>query len=196
MRIISGQAGRIQLKTPPGLELRPTGDRVKESLFSTLGPLTGQTVVDLFAGTGALGLEALSRGATQVLFVEREHRHLAFLRQNVAAVLKALSVAEGDERVRVIPGDVRIVPRRLAELAGQVDLILADPPYATERGEYGPAELLSDPAFAAWAGPNALLVLEHAQEITMPWTPATPWHLLKQKRFGRTIISFARQTDA
>ena len=69
MRIISGRAGGIRLSAPAGQSLRPTEDRVKESMFSSLGDLTGSTVVDLFAGTGALGLEALSRGAAQVVLV-------------------------------------------------------------------------------------------------------------------------------
>jgi 16S rRNA (guanine966-N2)-methyltransferase len=85
MRIVSGVAGGIRLHAPRGTVVRPTEDRVKESLFGALGDLSGARVLDLFAGTGALGLEALSRGAASVVFVERSRQVLPFLRDNIAA---------------------------------------------------------------------------------------------------------------
>ncbi len=87
MRIVSGDARGIRLTVPEeGEDIRPTEDRVKESLFSTLGDFTGTAVLDLFSGTGALGLEALSRGAARVTMVERDARHAEVIRRNLAAV--------------------------------------------------------------------------------------------------------------
>ena len=92
MRIISGHARRIQLQTPAGRDLRPTSDRVKETLFAMLEPLAELRVLDLFAGTGALGLEALSRGAADVVFVEHNSRHVRLIEENLAAVRKAFGL--------------------------------------------------------------------------------------------------------
>lgn len=192
MRIISGQARRIALATPAGLAVRPTADRVKEALFSMLGPLPGLRVADLCAGTGALGLEALSRGAAFVLLAEQHPRHVECLRRNLAAVTHAMGLETAGDRVQVAPYDVRLLPVRAAGLAGTLDLVLADPPYRPERDQTGPADLLRDAALAAWAGPAALLVLEHEAGEELPWHPAGPWRLQRQRRFGRTVLSFAR----
>ena len=191
MRIISGQARRIQLRCIEGRDIRPTGDRVKETLFSMLGPLDGLRVLDLYAGTGALGLEALSRGAAQVMFVEREKKHVELLKQNIAAVAKAMGGVP-DAAVRILHCDVRTFHQRVPELAGTFDIILADPPYATAEGDYGGSELLLDAAFAAWAGPQAVLMLEHDAEILPPWAPLSHWKFSKNRQIGNTTISFCK----
>ncbi len=194
MRIISGQARGIRLEAPPGLDVRPTTDRVKESLFAILGDLRGKTVVDLFAGSGALGLEALSRGAAAVVFVESEPRHLRTLATNLAKVRKSIDSGaghEGDENaVRVVRGDVRHLPRLLPELSGQVDIILADPPYQPGLRQFGAIELLGDETIAAWAG-KALLVIEYATRVAMPWAPLSSWKLQRCELYGHTAIAFA-----
>ena len=190
MRIISGNARGIRLTAPPGEAVRPTTDRVKESVFASLGPVAGYAVADLFSGSGALGLEALSRGAAQVILVERDRRALAALRANAAAVLHAMGAAAG--ALVVAPVDVSRVPQRLAEWAGKLQLILADPPYEPAAGSYGAPALLRDPAFADWAG-DALLVLEHAVGTPLPWFPEGHWRLERQKPFGSLVVSFARR---
>ncbi len=193
MRIIAGKARRTSLKAPPGEAVRPTADRVKETLFAMLEPLAGLRVLDLFAGSGALGLEAYSRGAEYVVLVERNPRHIDVIRANLAAAVHA--AAEPDPvPVRVAPGDVRIVARRLAELAGSFDLILADPPYSPARGEYGAADLLGDAEFAAWAGTRPILMIEHDADTALPLTSS--WHVLKQRQCGRTMLSFYRQSGS
>ncbi len=194
MRIISGKARRIQLKCIKGQEIRPTGDRVKETLFSMLGPLDGLRVLDLFAGTGALGLEALSRGAAQVVLVERERQHLEVLKANLAAVAKAMGGVPEDA-VRIVNCDVRATPGRIPELAGAFDIIIADPPYATAEDDYGGPELLRDAAFAAWAGTRPLLMLEHDAEILPPWAPLSNWTFVKNRQIGNTTLSFARKSE-
>jgi len=119
MRVIAGELGGRRLQAPRGLATRPTAERVREALFSMLGPLADALVLDLFAGSGALGIEALSRGAAHATFVERAPGALAALRANLAALELA-------ERSRVISGDA------LAALRGtdKYDLVFLDPPYA------------------------------------------------------------------
>ncbi len=120
MRVIAGRFGGRRLAAPPGRGTRPTSDRVREALFSILGPLDGETVLDLYAGSGALGIEALSRGARSVVFVERDPRALAVLRGNLATV-----GAEGEVR----RGDVLAALRDARERGETYDLVLCDPPY-------------------------------------------------------------------
>src|SRR3954465_4771209 len=99
MRIVAGQWRGRRLATPPGRETRPTSDRGREALFSILGPLDGERVLDLFAGSGALGLEALSRGAASATLVERERAALRALRDNVADLGAEAEVVAGDALV-------------------------------------------------------------------------------------------------
>lgn len=190
MRIISGPASGIRLHAPPGDAVRPTTDRVKESVFASLEPFQGRRVVDLFSGSGALGLEALSRGAAAVLLVERDRRALGFLQDNAARVKKAMGAVCGT--LQVAPIEVALVPRRLSEWAGTADLILADPPYHPLPQAYGGAALLGDPDFAVWAG-GALLVLEHAHEVDLPWHPAGKWRPTARRRYGSLSVTFARR---
>ena len=118
MRIIAGLAKGRRLRGPEGEGTRPMMDRVREALFSSLGPLVEDAeVLDLFAGSGSIGLEALSRGAGRVVFVERGRKALAALRGNVSAV------GLGGE---IVPGDVS---RHLAETVDRFDLVFVDPPY-------------------------------------------------------------------
>lgn len=124
MRVVAGRFRGRPLKAPPGLGTRPTADRVRESLFSILGPLHDLRVLDLFAGTGALGIEALSRGAAHATFVERERRALGALHEN----LSTLSV--GADEATVVAGDVLRHLRDAAARGDAYDLVLLDPPYA------------------------------------------------------------------
>lgn len=123
MRIVAGEYRGRRLTAPRGDGTRPTGDRVREALFSILGPMAGLRVLDLFAGTGALGLEALSRGAEHATFVERDRRALAALHHN----LDALGVPT--EMVRVHPRDAAAFLRDAGGRDDKYDLILLDPPY-------------------------------------------------------------------
>ncbi len=193
MRIISGMARGIRLRAPPGDAVRPTTDRVKESLFGALEPLVGLRVVDLFSGTGALGLEAWSRGAAAVALVERDRRALACLRENAARVGRSVGPSAGE--LRILAADAASAPRLLADWAGKVDVVLADPPYHSPPRAYGAVELLRDGAFAAWAG-SALLVLEHALDVSLPWYPQGPWRLRECRRYGSLGVAFARQAAA
>src|SRR5215204_512227 len=148
MRVIAGAYGGRRLQAPPGTDTRPTADRVREALFSILGArVEGARVLDLFAGSGALGLEALSRGAAQVTFVESAPAALAALRANLAAL------GAGAEVVRA---DALRWLHAASRGARQYDLVFLDPPYR-RAAELGAP--LSDPLPAVLA-PGALVVAE------------------------------------
>ena len=192
MRIIAGYARGIRLAVPDGGEpLRPTEDRVKESLFSTLGDLKGAVVLDLFAGTGALGLEALSRGAKEVVLVERDPLHAEAIRQNQVAVERAIRAAGAEPGVaKIAQGDLRNISQMLDNQV--FTIIVADPPYHSQPGEYGASELLKDDALLAHCAPNALLALEHASDTSgLPWHPLSSWRLLRKRTFGIRAVSYA-----
>jgi 16S rRNA (guanine966-N2)-methyltransferase len=129
MRIVAGQWRGRRLTAPPGRDTRPTSDRVREALFSILGPVDGAVVLDLFAGSGALGLEALSRGADRAVLVERAPAALRAIRRNVESLGAAAEV-----RVR----DVRAFVRDASAAGGPYDLVFLDPPYRDAAG-LGPA---------------------------------------------------------
>lgn len=179
VRIVAGAAGGRRLRVPPGAGVRPTADRVKEALFSSLQPvLPGARVLDLYAGSGALGLEARSRGAARVTAVETDPAALRVLRHNVATVgLAGVAVVAGDVR-RVLAG---------APPGSPFDLALLDPPYRT-----GTAELTA--VLAALVGhlaPGATVVLERdARAGRVPWPP----DLLPTgtRRYGDTAVHRAR----
>ena len=117
MRIVAGEFKGRRLHAPRGARTRPTADRVREALFSMLGDVTGVGVLDLYAGSGALGIEALSRGAESAVFVERDQQALAALRRNLDAVGADAEVRRQD------------VARFLAQPEGKFDLVFCDPPY-------------------------------------------------------------------
>jgi 16S rRNA (guanine966-N2)-methyltransferase len=171
MRVVAGQAKGRRLQAPRGGAVRPTADRVREAIFDMLGSLggvAGITAADLFAGSGALGIEALSRGATRATFVDRSPSAVAAIRANLAATGLA-------ERADVVSDDVV----RWAGRTGPVDLVLCDPPYAFDR--WG---LL----LAALRPAAGLAVLESAGPIE----PGEGWRLLKVKRYGGTVVTVAR----
>lgn len=188
-RIVAGAARGRRLVAPPGDATRPTSDRVREAMFSTvealLGQLRGARVLDLYAGTGALGLEALSRGAAHALLVEEDRRAVRAIRANVAAV-----ACPGAE---VRPCDVAWV------LAGRpdrpYDLVLADPPYATP--EQRLAEVLARllPRGAAespgWLAPHGLVVLERPSRAGPPPWPAGV-STVRDRRYGGTALWYGR----
>jgi 16S rRNA (guanine966-N2)-methyltransferase len=127
VRVIAGQYGGRRLRSPRGRATRPTSDRVREALFSMLGELDGVVALDLFAGTGALGIEALSRGAERAVFVERDPRALAALRANLAAL------ELGPQRAEIRAGDALRALDEARERREAYDLVFVDPPYGEAR---------------------------------------------------------------
>lgn len=168
MRIIAGRWGGRRLRVPRGGRVRPTADRVREAWMSALQPdVEGATVADLFAGSGALGLEALSRGARRVTFVEKSPASLAALRANIAAL--------GAERdARITREDAFAFVRGVER---PYDLALADPPYDRGLAARLVEAFLSRPfATALW--------IEHSRRETLPACPAA-----RTRRYGDTLLT-------
>jgi 16S rRNA (guanine966-N2)-methyltransferase len=180
-RLIAGLAGGRRLRVPPS-GVRPTGDRAREGLFnslSTLVDLEGAAVLDLYAGSGALGLEALSRGAADVVFVESSPKVLPVLRANLATV--------GLPGGRVLPGSVPTVVGGRPPTA--FDVVLADPPYATPVEEViGVLRALHD---GGWLAPAAVLVVERSSRET-PFEWPTPLAGLRDRRYGEALLRYGR----
>lgn len=176
MRIIGGRWRGRRLLAPAGEATRPTADRARQALFDMLmhspwaaGAVPGAVVLDVFAGTGALGLEALSRGAAMAVFIEQDRAALAVLRANIAACK-----AEG--AARVVAADARRPPQPAAGSAGAATLVLLDPPYGKD---LVPAAL-SALGKAGWIAPQALILAE----VGAGEPPPTPAPLLLDRVFG------------
>ena len=171
MRVVAGVAGGRRLRSPAGRSTRPTSDRVREAIFNALGsmgPIEGATVLDLFAGSGALGIEALSRGAAHATFVDRDHRAVQLVRANLRETgLGHLAT--------VVQGDAR---RYVAEHPESVDVAFLDPPYAWTDDEWGAVlgELVA-----------GRLVIESDREVTVP----APWEVHRSKKYGGTVVILA-----
>lgn len=186
MRITGGHAARRILKVPKGLDVRPTPDLVKQAVFNSLGArVEGARVLELFAGSGALSLECLSRGATAVMCVEKSSRHADFIRTNAAA-----AGFEGVLETRT--QDVFPVMKQLVETGRQFDLILADPPYGEKnvnrRSTSFAQQLLDDPHLPKLLAPGGRFVLGHTKRDTLELM--APWVEVKMLKHGDTLMRF------
>lgn len=189
MRIVAGRARGRRLAVPPG-GTRPTSDRVREAMFSALeaalGPLDGLRVLDLYAGTGALGLEALSRGAASAVLVESDRRASQVLRSNIDAV--------GLPGAEVVAGRVEQVVQQPA--AGTAfDLVLADPPYDLASADL--AAVLVHLIDGGWVANGSWAVIERARrDVDAPWPPPKPggraWVGLRERTYGDTTLWYGR----
>ena len=182
MRVIAGLAKGHTLKVPKGLAVRPTSDKVRGAIFNILHAdptvkLEGARVLDLFAGTGALGIEALSRGAAEATFVERDRRALEALRANLDATRFA-----GKAHVIAHDADTRGI------LTGRFDLVFADPPYEVV------AKSRALRKIAEWLADGGVAVLEHASGETPP--PPAGLVASDLRQYGSTSVSFFRRGDA
>ncbi len=187
MRITGGNAARKRLKVPKGLAVRPTPDLVKQAVFNSLGGrVPGARVLELFAGTGALSLECLSRGAISAVCVEKSPRHAEILRQNV------LNAGFPPASVQVRVQDVFTAIAQMAEAGQQFELVLADPPYGEKnigrRSESFAQKLLDDPKLPLLLAAGALLVLGHARRDTLSLPEA--WHEKKVLKHGDSLMRF------
>lgn len=183
MRIVAGKLRGRPLAVPDDGTIRPTSDRVREAVFNILAhgidgfALEGVRVLDLFAGTGALGIEALSRGASFCLFVEEDAAARGLVRRNVEAF--------------GLTGQVRIYRRDATQLGPALPrerfgLLLADPPYGNGLGELA----IASAATGGWLEPGAIVVLEERADVAVAWPPGfTP---VDDRRWGDTAVHFAR----
>ena len=171
VRVVAGQARGRRLVAPPGTDTRPTSDRVREATFNALesrGELDGAKVLDLFAGSGALGIEALSRGAAHATFVDHDRRALDAIQANLDATGLAA-------RATVVPADAA---RYLEGSDATVDLVFLDPPYAFD----GWRELLA-------RAPGAVAVVESDRSVD----PGDDWEVVREKRYGTTVVAIVRR---
>jgi len=191
MRITGGHAGGRILKVPKGLGVRPTPDLVKQAIFNSLGArVMDARVLELFAGTGALSLECLSRGAASALCVEKSQRHADVLRKNV------LAAGFPESALHLRTQDVFPVMNQLAEAGEKFDLILADPPYGEKnvgRRSTSFAQLLLDDAnLPRLLAPQGLFILGHTKRDTLS-LPET-WQEKKVLKHGDTWMRFLFQS--
>jgi 16S rRNA (guanine966-N2)-methyltransferase len=179
MRVVAGELRGRRLHSAPGRETRPTSDRARAGLFDWLGPrMEDARVLDLFAGTGALGIEALSRGAREAVFVERARAALRVLRRN-------LEELDLEARARVVEADIARGLASIARNHGAFDLVLADPPY----GAAWPKRLLEDPALVQLLERDAALLIERSAR-EQPETPPAALRLRDTKRYGETAFDW------
>ncbi len=170
MRVVAGELRGRRIESPEGKTTRPTTDMAREAIFNSLGShydLNGARVVDCFAGTGALGIEAISRGAAHVTYIERDKHALEVLKHNI----DTLGIAD---RSTIMRGDALVQAAQCKE----ANLVLADPPYD----------------FAKWAEflavvPCNLVVAESGAPVPAP----AGWEVLREKRYGRTHVTFLRR---
>ncbi len=187
MRITGGQSGGRILKAPRGLAVRPTPDLVKQAVFNSLGArVGGARALELFAGTGALALECLSRGAASVVCVEKSPRHAEFIRQNAHTAGVALGALE----VRV--QEVSAAIAQFAAAGTQFDLILADPPYGeknlSRRSTSFAQRLLDDSTLPRLVAPDGRFVLGHARRDTLAIPDS--WREIKVLKHGDSLMRF------
>ena len=187
MRITGGNAARRILKVPKGLAVRPTADLVKQAVFNSLGGrVVGARVLELFAGTGALSLECLSRGAVSTVCVEKSSRHAEMLRQNFQVA------GFPPETLQVRVQDVFVALAQLALAGERFDLILADPPYGEKnigrRSTSFAQQLLDEVRLPAVLAAGGLFVLGHTKRDML--SLLDPWQERKLLKHGDSIMRF------
>ena len=190
MRVIAGTYRSRILKSLKGLALRPTSDRLRETLFNVLGPnVSGARFADLFSGTGAIGIEALSRGALEVLFIEDHAPAAALIRKN----LDSLGIRGG---FTVLPVDVlrglEMLASRTQRGESKFDFIFLDPPYAAA-ADY--ARVLKFLGSADLLASNGVVVAEHRRKFDLP-EKAEALHRFRVLKQGDAALSFYRRSDA
>ncbi|MDR2487295.1 MAG: 16S rRNA (guanine(966)-N(2))-methyltransferase RsmD [Clostridiales Family XIII bacterium] len=177
MRVIAGEFRGRRLLAPEGQDVRPTSDRVREAIFSMLGEaVEGASCLDLFAGTGALGIEALSRGATSCVFSDASRRSIALLHNN----LKSLQVAD---RADVLSADYRQALRKLRDKDAQVGIAFVDPPYAA--GYYRPVmQMLADYGIILIGG----LVVVESDARRRADIDVDGFSIIREKTYGKVAV--------
>ena len=190
MRVIAGSARRLLLKTVEGMETRPTTDRIKETLFNMLqNDLYGARFLDLFAGSGAIGIEALSRGAKEAVFVDKGDGQISCIRDN-------LKTTHLEERARVMSADVTEAIRKLDREGKAFDFIFMDPPYRMG-WEKKILEYIKD---SSLADETSLIIVEASLDTDFSWLSENGYQLVKNKEYKTNKHVFicknsAKQTE-
>ncbi len=181
MRIIGGRSKGLTLRAPKGLHLRPTADRVRESVFNILVSVKGRSFLDLYAGSGGMGLEAVSRGAARVVLVEKNRFCVDAIRRNIARVGPGVPC-------EVIGTSVEQGVRRLRLRGERFDIVFADPPYEKGDVEKTLSLLRREPMLA---DASSVFILQHSAR-ERPGGEQAPFVLMRRNRYGDTEVSFYR----
>ena len=183
MRVIAGSARRLLLKTVEGMETRPTTDRIKETLFNMLqNDLYGARFLDFFAGSGAIGIEALSRGAKEADFVDKGDGQISCIRDN-------LKTTHLEERARVMSADVTEAIRKLYREGMAFDFIFMDPPYRMDL----PKKVLEALRDTSLADEETLIIVEEALDTDFSWAGALGYEIEKSKEYKTNKHVFLRK---
>ncbi len=182
MRIISGSRKSLRLTTPKGKGIRPALDKVKEAIFNILWSVEGLQVLDCFAGTGNLGLEALSRGAAHATFIDSGREAIELIKKNIA-------ICKFEDQTTLIPYAAATAIAKLGKTNAQFDLIFVDPPYNKN---------LVNPSFQQIAdahllAPNGQIICEHFPKEVL--TPPAGYELADERKYGQTLIGFVRKIN-
>ncbi len=181
MRVIAGSARGVTLKGPPDAQTRATADKVRGAIFNVLAAFVpGSRVLDLYAGTGALGVEALSRGAEHCDFVERRYALCAIIRENLAKTRLL-------ERALVVQAEAS---RVLSEIRGPYDIVLADPPY----GDSESLALVSMPSLHHLLAAEAVVILEHSPRAEVVGDVG-PLRFVRTRRYGDSAVSIWQREE-
>ncbi|HYM00263.1 MAG TPA: 16S rRNA (guanine(966)-N(2))-methyltransferase RsmD [Blastocatellia bacterium] len=182
VRIIAGKYKGRQLKSVPGLDVRPTSDRLRETLFDILGQrLDGKSFLDVCAGSGAVGIEALSRGAKSVTFIEQLRKASAVIREN-------LQVVSAEREAKVLVGDAAPLLERLDQESGRFDVIFCDPPYASPIYR----DVMNRISSSSLLAEGGVLVVEHRAK-TPPNAEYGDLRLYRDVRQGDSALAFYRR---
>jgi len=180
LRVIAGIAKRRQLKAPRGLKVRPTADRVKEALFNILGSLVkGSSFLDLFAGTGSVGIEALSRGAERAVFVDKDINNIRIIKEN-------LGITGLEANARLVCMNVGQALSLLGKEKQMYDLIFIDPPYFKELA----SDTLDGIIKNNLLKPGGTIIVEISKKDPLPRDAAALLRLFRQEKYGDTLLSF------
>lgn len=170
------------MKSPPGI--RPTEDRVRKAVFDILGPCEGISFLELFAGTGSVGLEALSRGAAKVVFVEEDGIRCRILSENVKQISPSA-------RVDILREDALGAVRKMASMKAVFDIVFADPPYYGSLGQ----KILQTLGEYDIVSPSGNFIIQHFKKDILPDTVAG-LHVYRKARYGDTIVSFYEKNNS
>ncbi len=184
MRIIGGEYKSRSIVMPKGVEMRPTQDKVREALFNILGDITGKKVLELFAGSGAFGIEAISRGAVSVTFVDNNFRCVQTIKSNLG------SLCVPDSRYNIIRVDALKFPAKLAQSREKYDIIFLDPPYYLDMAKKCLINIDSYDIVA----PVGLVIVEHFKKDALG-AELERFVFLDERRYGDTVITILRRTS-
>ena len=185
MRIIGGEYKSRAIAMPRGVEMRPTQDKVREALFNILGDISGKKVLELFAGSGAFGIEAISRGAVSVTFVDNNFRCIQAIKSNLG------SLGVPDSRYNVIRADALKFPAKLAQANEKYDIIFLDPPYYRDMAK----KCLINIDSYDIVSPVGLVIVEHFKKDALG-AELERLVFVDERRYGDTVITIYRWNTA